>query len=97
MHTMPDLDVFYKHGLKPVTGGEYFTPPPDLDSLIQSCCSFRRSLQILARLTCVCYAGKTMKSTLERLGAIRTGDIGKSNFVKPLGIYYELDGNERKW
>jgi len=61
VHTMPDAEVFYKHGLKPVTGG------------------------------------KTMKSTLERLGAIRTGDIGKSNFVKPLGIYYELDGKERKW
>ena len=38
-----------------------------------------------------------MKATLERLGAIHTGDIGKSSFVKPLGIYYELDGKERKW
>lgn len=38
-----------------------------------------------------------MKFTLERLGQVETGDIGKSNFVKPLGIYYELDGKRRKW
>ena len=38
-----------------------------------------------------------MASTLERLGAVRTGPIGASNFVKPQGIFYELDGKERKW
>ena len=38
-----------------------------------------------------------MASTLERLGAVHTGDVGTSNFVKPLRIFYELDGKERKW
>lgn len=38
-----------------------------------------------------------MESTLKRLGTVRTGDIGSSNFVKPIGIFYELDGKERKW
>ena len=31
-----------------------------------------------------------------RLGNIETGEIGTSNFVKPLGIHYELDGKRRK-
>lgn len=38
-----------------------------------------------------------MESTLKRLGKIETCDIGTSNFVKPLGIKYELDGKLRKW
>lgn len=41
--------------------------------------------------------GRTMESTLQRLGNIETVPIGESNFVKPLGISYELDGKKRKW
>jgi hypothetical protein len=38
-----------------------------------------------------------MECTLKRLGAVRTGDVGDSKFVKPIGIFYELDGKTRKW
>lgn len=41
--------------------------------------------------------GKTMECTLKRLGTVRTGDVGDSKFVKPIGIFYELDGKTRKW
>ena len=54
------------------------------------------SLDERTRIPCA-NAGKTMEATLQRLGAIHTGYIGQSSFVKPLGIYYELDGKERKW
>ncbi len=33
----------------------------------------------------------------DRLGKIETGNIGSSNFVRPLAIFYELDGKQRKW
>lgn len=36
-------------------------------------------------------------NSLCRLGKVETGDIGESKFVKPLGIFYELDGKHRKW
>lgn len=44
----------------------------------------------------ICIA-KPEKIVLHRLGKIETGDIGQSNFVKPIGIYYELDSKRRKW